>query len=576
MPTRLRALLLADSDSKAETLVRQVRQGDCELAWERVESTAALEQALVRGPWDIMVADDALRQSEERYRLVSSLVLDLAYSFRVAENETLIRDWATDGFDRLGGEQVCAVATADRLFGNVHPDDAAAVREAIRRALAGQARESVECRVLTAGKDERAIRWWYHRFMGVRAGKHSQVQYLVGAGRDITERKVIDEQSRQAQKIEAVGRLAGGVAHDFNNLLQSMLGYADLLLVATPEADDRHQDIVAVRDCARKASFLTAQLLAFSRRQVIAPQLTDLNAVLTGAERMLSGVLREDISLHTALLADLPQVRIDPPAIEQAVLNLVVNARDAMPHGGRITISTAVVTLGRDESRCVPESRVGRFVCLSVTDTGCGMPTATIRHLFEPFFTTKPKGQGSGLGLAMVYGLMKQHDGWVNVYSEVGRGTTFKLYFPAHVPRDVQETPDEATATVPGVGQGQHILVVEDELALRDLAARLLRRGGYRVTTAGTGTEAIAAARAHPVDLVFSDVVLPDVSGLDLVAQLTPAAGTRFLFTSGYTDERSRWPWIRERGFPFIHKPYLMDDLLAAVQKTFAKPLYRP
>jgi PAS domain S-box-containing protein len=386
--------------------------------------------------------------------------------------------------------------------------------------------------------------------------------------RSIAKLEHTQDQLLQAQKMEAVGRLAGGVAHDFNNLLTAMKGYAELTL-NRPELDEQTRaDIEQIRKAADQAAALTKQLLAFSRRQPLEPRVIDLNEVVVDMDAMLRRLIGEDIELCSNLGDKCVRVKGDAGQIEQVIINMVVNARDAMPDGGRLTIETKRVTL--DEVACldIHDARPGEFVCLAIQDSGTGIPREIVDQIFEPFFSTKGPGKGTGLGLSVVYGVIRQHEGWISVYSEPGEGSVFKIYLPASVdddgPEEAIETPRQRLR-----GAGQRILLVEDEEAVRTFATRALRENGYVVCEAACADEAldIFDREAGRFDIVFSDVVLPGLSGIRLVDRLLALRpDLEVLLSSGYTDQKSQWPVIREKGFRFLQKPYSLPDLLGAIE----------
>ncbi len=389
---------------------------------------------------------------------------------------------------------------------------------------------------------------------------------LVFDARDITEGRRLEEQLRQAQKMEAVGRLAGGVAHDFNNLLTAILGYCNLALEEmAPDAANR-RDLEEIRDAGERAATLTRQLLAFSRRQTLQPQPVNLNGLVRHIEAMLRRMLGEDVELETALADDLPQVKADPATIEQIIVNLAVNARDAMPHGGRLLIETARVDLDQAYADAHATVVPGSYVRLAVTDTGDGMDAATRARVFEPFFTTKPQGRGTGLGLSTVYGIVKQTGGYIWVYSEVGRGTVFKVYLPLVERAAVATGEARAVASTPKVSET--ILVVEDEDAVRGLTCEVLRRRGYRVLEATHGVDALRVVEGYDahIDLLLTDIVMPYMNGRDLAVQMaTLRPSTKVLFVSGYTDHVATRQELAA-GAPFLQKPFTPDALARKVR----------
>ncbi|MEQ1507177.1 MAG: ATP-binding protein [Myxococcota bacterium] len=381
--------------------------------------------------------------------------------------------------------------------------------------------------------------------------------------------RVTEEQLRHSQKMEAVGRLAGGVAHDFNNMLSVILSYADLVQSGFAPTDPRAEDLEQVKLAATRAAGLTAQLLAFSRQQVLQPRLLSVDGVVVDLEKMLRRLLGEDIDLSTGLRSDGAQVFADQGQLEQVIANLAVNARDAMPSGGRLTIETAVVDLDEDYARVHLGATPGRYVLLAVSDTGCGIPDDVRARMFEPFFTTKEVGKGTGLGLSTVYGIVRQSGGTIWVYSEVGHGTTFKVYLPlAGTGRPAAPVPRSAGAIRPG---SETVLVVEDEELVRTAIVGILERRGYRVLTARSGAEALrtVAGLAEPVHLLLTDVVMPGMSGRTLSEQLTLARpGLRTLFMSGYTDDAVVRNGVLGAERPFVQKPFTPDGLARKVREV--------
>jgi signal transduction histidine kinase len=388
----------------------------------------------------------------------------------------------------------------------------------------------------------------------------------------IEELRETQDQLLQAQKMEAVGRLAGGVAHDFNNLLTAISGYAELLSCDSSLGDKAHGDIEQIRKAAEQAAALTRQLLAFSRRQPLQPVVVDLNKIVVDMNAMLRRLIGEDIELITVQdEGKRVQTKVDPGQLEQVIINLAVNARDAMPEGGRLTISTGDVVLDSVACAAIHDARPGHFVCLSIEDTGSGIERDVIDQIFEPFFSTKGPTKGTGLGLAVVYGIIRQHGGWINVYSEPNQGTAFKVYLPSIESTAATATDGESTGDAQGAaGSGQRILLVEDEEAVRELASRALKENGYTVFEAGAYEEAIEVFHREngQFDLVFSDVVLPDKSGVRLIDDLLQIRpDLQVLVCSGYTDQKSQWPVIQEKGLRFLQKPYSLVDLLGTVDE---------
>jgi two-component system cell cycle sensor histidine kinase/response regulator CckA len=383
---------------------------------------------------------------------------------------------------------------------------------------------------------------------------------------DITERKELEAQLQQSQKMDAIGRLAGGVAHDFNNLLGVIIGYGERLLRRLPSPERR--EISEVLKAAEHAASLTRQLLAFSRRQVLKPRVLDLNTVVGELDGMLRRIIGEDVSLVTALHDGLGHVKADPGQIQQVVMNLAVNARDAMPSGGRLTIETGNAELDESYRSAHLAVRPGRYVMLAVTDTGMGMDAATQARIFEPFFTTKEAEKGTGLGLSTVFGIVKQSEGNIWVYSEPLRGTTFKIYLPRVDDVVEVQPPREAEAAS---GGSETILLVEDADSLRELGREILEEHGYKVIEASSGTIALETLERHTgsLDLILTDLVMSGMSGRELADQITRLRpGTKVLFMSGYTDDALGHHGVLESGTAFVEKPFTIDGLLRKVREV--------
>ena len=396
------------------------------------------------------------------------------------------------------------------------------------------------------------------------------VEGVVLALDDVTERMAMESQFLQAQKLEAVGRLAGGVAHDFNNLLTAILSCADMLQDRLPPADPGREEVEEIQTAARRAATLARQLLTFSRRQVIQPRVLDLNEVVTGMDRMLCRLIGEDVALVAICGPDLGRVKADPGQIEQVIVNLAVNARDAMPEGGQLTIETANVEVEEGGAIGRPGVSAGAYVMLAVRDTGHGMDAETQSHLFEPFFTTKETGKGTGLGLSTVYGIVKQAGGDIRVQSEPGKGSTFEIYFP----RTDQDPEWEYSGRAVPVGRGtETILLVEDEPQVRTLTARTLRAAGYEVLEAPDGEEALrVAAAADRIDVLVTDLVMPRVGGEAVARQLGAARpGMKVLIVSGYPERGMVYP-NPGQGWRFLQKPYAPDALAREIRHLIDTP----
>jgi signal transduction histidine kinase len=387
---------------------------------------------------------------------------------------------------------------------------------------------------------------------------------------EMSQTEALQEQVRQAQKMEAIGTLAGGVAHDFNNLLTVITGYVDVLLQGSMPEDTARGFIEEIGQAAARAASLTRQLLAFSRQQMLEPKILDLNAIVRNTDSMLRRLIGEDVSVTLALAPDLGLVKADPGQLEQVIMNLAVNSRDAMPRGGRLTIETANVELDASYAQSHLAVRPGRYVLLAISDTGCGMDAATRARIFEPFFTTKAQGKGSGLGLATVFGIVKQSEGQIWVYSEPGQGSTFKIYLPrADESAAVPVAPSRRNAP-PGT---ETILLVEDDANVRAVTELALQMGGYRVLSAGEGRDAIRLAEEHPgpIHLLMSDVVMPGMGGravAEAVRALRP--DIRVLYLSGYTDDAVVRHGILHEEVAFLQKPYTLVALATKVREVLS------
>jgi PAS domain S-box-containing protein len=411
--------------------------------------------------------------------------------------------------------------------------------------------------------------------------RRGEVTAIMAVLADVTGRRQMEEalrnseeQLRQSQKMEAIGLLAGGIAHDFNNLLTAIRGYSDLLLQRLDGGSQMRRDVEEIRKAGERAASLTRQLLAFSRKQVLQPKVLDLNAVVAGMDNMLRRLIGEDIDLVAVLKPGLWNVRADPCQVEQVVMNLAVNARDAMPRGGKVTIEIANVELDGPYVRRHAVVMPGPYVMLAISDTGTGMDEVTKSRLFEPFYTTKDKGKGTGLGLSTVYGIVKQSGGYIWAYSELGKGTAFKVYFP----RFGSTGPEAAREGAPGSAPHgrETVLVVEDEEVVRALVRDILEGSGYTVLTASDGEEAQSVGRGHnaAIHLIVTDVVMPRMGGREAAETLAPhLPGVKVLYMSGYTNEAIVRHGVLDPGIPFLEKPFTPDALLRKVRRVLDPPV---
>ncbi|MDB6066584.1 MAG: Blue-light-activated protein [Pedosphaera sp.] len=398
---------------------------------------------------------------------------------------------------------------------------------------------------------------------------HGQRTLLLGLFRDITEQKRMAEQLRHSQKMDAIGQLAGGVAHDFNNILTVIQGHASLLKNFGELPELMAGSAEQIQQAAERAAGLTRQLLTFSRRQMMQPKQVDLNEVVNNMTKMLGRILGEDIKLQFHYSPVIPPVHADVGMLEQVLLNLAVNSRDAMPSGGQLIIKVWVLHVGWENASEHPERRQGKFACLSVTDTGSGIETKTLPHIFEPFFTTKAVGKGTGLGLATVYGIVRQHEGWIEVDSQIGHGTTFRVFLPCS--GEAKGGPEQRAREDSPRGGAELILVVEDEETVRELVCSILKGSGYRVLEAAAGAEALGIWSEHKagIDLLLTDIVMPDgMTGRDLAEKLqAEKPGLKAIFTSGYSSDIVGKDFVIQEGVNFIQKPYMPQKLTSLVRK---------
>jgi len=507
-----------------------------------------------------------LSDQEQVFRLITENAEDLITVLDRGGN----RLYDSPGYHKLGYSRE---ELAGSLVPNqVHPDDREALIAAREETFKTGVGPRVEYRFRRKDGEWRTMESTRSPVRNDRG----EVEQVVIVSRDITERKEAeellrrrDEQLRQSQKMEAVGRLSGGIAHDFNNLLGVIIGYSESIEHRTNPDDPLRKSATEIRKAGERAASLTHQLLAFSRQQVLQPQILDLNALVTDMGKMLKRLIGMHIELTTELAADLGQVKAEQSQIEQVILNLVVNARDAMPDGGKLLIETSNLDVDENLAISCPFLQPGPYVLLTVTDTGIGMDADTRRHIFEPFFTTKEPGKGTGLGLATVYGVVKQSGGGVIVDSEPGKGATFKIFLPKTQESAVAPAADENGAKgLTGTGT---ILLVEDEEALLNLTAERLKECGYTVLPAGDGVQALELARSFrgPIHLLLTDIMMPRMGGLSLarsMSELRP--GIRVVFMSGHTEQQATYREALRSGAESIQKPFTHERLIHLVRQT--------
>ncbi len=469
----------------------------------------------------------ALLEKAQEIAHIGSWVADLDGSGRL--------EWSAETHRIFGVAAGGFEGSADAFFAFVHADDREAVRAASRAAIEGGPLYDVEHRVV---RPDGTVRWVHEQADIIRDVQGRPLR-MVGTVQDVTDRRLLEDQLRQSQKMEAIGRLAGGIAHDLNNALTAIAGYAELALGEVEPDHPARADVEEIRKAAERAGSVTRQLLTFSRKQLLEPRIFDLNDAITAIGRLLTRLLGPEVRVETRLAdAQLP-VLGDPGQVEQAVINLAVNARDAMPSGGQLLLATSMETVDEQAARMLVTMPAGEYVVLRVSDTGHGMSRETQTHIFEPFFTTKEVGKGTGLGLSMVYGTLKQSGGFVFVDSEIGRGTTFRLYFPP-APVMPPRAARPATREDEERRGRETLMVVEDEVAVRNLVASALRHDGYHLLVANSAEAAIAMADTHegPIDLLLTDAVMPGKSGIELAGLMVARRpGLPVIVMSGYTED---------------------------------------
>lgn len=507
-----------------------------------------------------------LRRSEEKYRELvqnaNSIILRIDTEGRI----TFINEFAELFFGHsekeIVGRSMLGVIFQDTVESRQN------IKNMIQGIIADQEQYvGIEMEHLRGDRESAWVVWTYKPILD----RNGVVEGILCIGNDVTRHKRLEQQYRLAQRLESVGRLAGGVAHDFNNLLTIIFGYTEILLDSFAQLEAIRTPLQQIRNASERGASLVRQLLAFSRKQIMQPRIMNINETLTDTKNMLWHLIGEDIEIVTNLSPALMTVEVDPAQIQQVVMNLAVNARDAMPEGGRLTLETRNVDLDKAHTSHHSDIKPGSYVMLSMSDTGCGIDEETLAHIFDPFFTTKEEGKGTGLGLASVYGIVKQSSGFIRVKSEQGHGTTFRIYLP--VARElVQTMPESAVHIEPSpksLGGSETILLVEDEQGLRRIASEVLTKHGYTVLEASCGEEALTVHESYgkPASLLITDVIMPGMNGRELADRLQALhPSMRVVFMSGHTEKAIMHHGILDTGILFIQKPFLPTTLLTKIR----------
>jgi two-component system cell cycle sensor histidine kinase/response regulator CckA len=544
---------LADSSLVLEDRSLELEQKNIELSQE-ISTREKTEQALIK--------------SEEKYRLLAEYANDVIWTVDLNLNMTYI----SPSVEHVRGYTVDEIMAQD-IQEQLTPESYSQVKKVLSEELeiekdkSSNPNRSRTLEIQTRCKDG-TTKWSEIKVSFIRdaAGKATGI---VGVGRDIGEKKDLLKQLIQAQKMEGIGVLAGGIAHDFNNLLTVINGYTDMLIKNVSPSDPEFQELEQIRTAGQQATSLTSQLLAFSRKQVLQPRILNLNDIIVETDKMLRRLIGEHIELKNIPCPDLRPINADPVQIQQIVMNLAVNARDAMPKGGMLTLETANVDFDDAYLANHRVAKHGRYVMMAVSDNGAGMDEETQARVFEPFFTTKTKGQGTGLGLSTVYGIVKQSGGFIWVYSEPGRGTTFKIYFP-QLEDEIQEQSEEVQSQQRHQGT-ETVLVVEDDESVRVLTCRTLHNQGYHVLEAANGIDALQIATDYSgeIHVILTDVIMPQMSGKEMVAQIEALRpGIKTLYVSGYTNNVIVHHGILDRNISFLQKPFTGEDLAQKLREV--------
>ena len=505
------------------------------------------------------------KNTEARMRL-QSMALDAAFSGILITEKHGVILWANPAFSQMTGYALNEVLGKTPRILKSGEQPVQVYKELWSTILSGKAWSG---ELINRRKD--GSLYFEKQTIAPVKDKRGAATHFIAVKQDVSADKKLEAQFRQAQKMEAVGRLAGGIAHDFNNLLTIILGQSELLLNTLPPDSAGRDSLQEINQAGKRAASLTRQLLAFSRKQIFQLKVIDLNEIVLGADKMIRRLLGEDVELVTLLGNGLKPIRTDPAQIEQVLMNLAVNARDAMPNGGKLTIETSEVAVNENMASAYPGLVPSRYILLKMQDSGCGIPPEVKSHLFEPFFTTKGPGKGTGLGLATIYGIVKQGRGYIYAESEVGKGAAFLIFLPPS--EETRQKEIDAVKPVPSKGD-EVILIAEDEELVRNLDVRVLTQQGYRVIEARTGLEALRAAETHeglPIRLLLTDMIMPQMGGGELASIFSEKyPDAKIIFTSGYSDHSVVQKWL-DKGCRFLQKPYTHAELLLIVREVFDK-----
>ncbi len=565
-------VLIVDNSTEVGHLQQSLTQQRNELKQEisrRQKAERALQQLNNELEQRVKERTAELAEANERLRLLEAAIVNTSDTVIITDAEP--DDPANSGivyvnnaFTQVTGYTYKEiVGQSQQVFHGPNTDPRQL--EKIRSALLN--REAVHVELVNYRKD--GSEFWVDMTVAPILGEQNELTHFVSIERDVTERKQLEIALLQAQKMEAIGLLAGGIAHDFNNVLTVILSYSDLMLRYFDENERVRKYVEPIHTAGKRAADLTHQLLAFSRRQMLRPEEMNLNEIVVEVENMIRRPIGEDIQFTTLLAADLWPIQADPGQLSQVIMNLSVNARDAMPHGGTLTLRTENTTLERKDGRISPELNPGEYIKLTVQDTGKGIDNETLARIFDPFFTTKGPGKGTGLGLSTVYGIVAQSGGGIYVHSEIGVGTQFEIYLPR-----VGEGSDlemSVTDSLPKERGSETILLVEDEISVRELVREGLEEQGYHLLVAANGEEALAMCRAHNgvIDLLLTDVVMPGMSGVELAQRIqTLSPALKVLYMTGYTDSVMSKHGLLDDAIALLQKPFTIGQLTGKIQKT--------